>query len=253
MKNKTFCFGFEFKAISERTDEAKNETYHVIEGILSTDSLDQGEDIVETKAILDSVSSFGLPKFLHQHDGFGGMPLGTVVALNEIDGGGILIRTEVIKGIQSNDDIVAKAAHGEYGGLSIGYKPLDVEFKGSVRIIKELRLREASLVVFPMNEQAVLTSVKSIENMKTLKEIELDMREHGYSKKESETVISQIKALSLGDQENKGLGDQDKKDKEKIELEKKAAEKEKENRECIEMFSKFFDEAEIITKEMKEV
>jgi len=252
MKNKTFCFGFEFKAISERTDEAKNETYHVIEGILSTDSLDQGDDIVETQAILDSVSSFGLPKFLHQHDGFGGMPLGTVVQLKQIDGGGILIRTEVIKGIQSNDDIVAKAAHGEYGGLSIGYKPLEVDFKGSTRIISKLRLREASLVVFPMNEEAVLTSVKSIENMKTLKEIEADMREHGYSHKESEVIVAQIKScLSLGDQEDKNLGDQEA-DKEKLELEKKAA-KEKEQAECIDMFSKFFDKAEIITNEMKEV
>lgn len=248
MKNGKISFGFEVKAVHERIDEATKETFHVIEGILSTDSIDQGDDIVETSAIMDSVKAHGLPKFLHQHDGHGAMPLGTVTALNEIDGGSILIKTEIIKGIQSNDDIVAKARHGEYGGLSIGYNALDVEFKGSVRIIKELRLREASLVVFPMNEQAVLTSVKSIQNMKTLKEIETDMREHGYSKKESETVISQIKALSLGDQDDKGLGDQDLKDKEKIELEKKALEE----KECVEMFSQFFDEGLIITNKIKE-
>lgn len=246
MKEEKFCFGFEVKAVGDITNEATSQEFHIIEGFLSTDSLDQGDDIVETKAIIESVEEFGLPRFLHQHDGFSDMPLGTITELKEVSGGKIFIKAEVIKGITFNDDIVAKAKHGEYGGLSIGYRPLEVEFKGDARIITKLRLREGSLVVFPMNEEAVLTNVKSVEKMDTLKEIEEDLRAHNYSKKSAETIISKIKALSLGDQGGEGLGDQDSDE----ELEKKALE---EQNEMNEMFAQFLENGLTITNEMKEV
>lgn len=252
MKKDSIVFGLEIKGISDRIDEESKEKFYIVEGILSADSLDQGHDIVETKAIMDSVEAHGFPSFLHQHDMLKGMPLGKTIELKEIDGGLIFFRGEVLKGIQFNEDIIRKARHGEYGGLSIGYKALDVDFQGQVRIIKKLRLRDASLVIAPMNEDAILTSVKSIESMDTLKEIEADMREHGYSRKESEVLISQIKSVTLGDQEKQRLGDQDEKDKE--ELEKKAIQdaKEKEDADSMEVFSAFLESGLSITNKIKE-
>jgi hypothetical protein len=220
MKKDKYAFPFEVKAVGERVDEESGQTYHIIEGILSTDDVDQGDDRVEVQAVIDSFKEYGLPTFLHQHDGFSGMPLGIVTEYKRTENG-VWIKSEIIKGIKFNDDIVAKARHGEYGGLSIGYKATEVEWIGPIRVIKELRIRDASLVVFPMNESAVLTGVKNIEGLETLKDIEKNLREEGgYSRKATEAIISKIKSLNLGEQEEEDkLGDQVNEDEEKSEKE----------------------------------
>lgn len=53
-------------------------------------------------------------------------------------------------------------------GLSIGYMPVKWEWQKSdepdgwpIRLLKEVKLYEVSIVTFPMNESAVITSVKS--------------------------------------------------------------------------------------------
>lgn len=45
-------------------------------------------------------------------------------------------------------------------GLSIGYDTLLSDFVDGVRHLKELRLWEGSVVTFPMNEMATVTSIK---------------------------------------------------------------------------------------------
>jgi uncharacterized protein len=49
-------------------------------------------------------------------------------------------------------------------GLSIGYDNIQANFDGDVRHLTELRLWEISVVTFPMNEQATVTSVKSLSD-----------------------------------------------------------------------------------------
>jgi HK97 family phage prohead protease len=51
---------------------------------------------------------------------------------------------------------------GVIKGLSIGYETLQSSMEGDVRVLKELRLWELSVVTFPMNESAVVGSVKSL-------------------------------------------------------------------------------------------
>jgi HK97 family phage prohead protease len=250
MKQSTHKFPFEVKSISERKAEDSGEEFWIIEGILSTASVDQGDDIVLTEAMVKSFVDYGLPKFLHQHDGFSGMPLGTTTEFKLTEDNKIWIKSEVIKGITFNDDIVRKARHGEYGGLSIGYKALDVDWKDGIRIIKELRVRDASLVVFPMNEETEVTAVKSIEDLDSLKSVEQNLREEGgYSKKAVEAIISKIKSFSLGDQGGEeNLGDQDDIDKEKEELKAIEEKKElelKEESELKEYLSTWLDEIKV--------
>ena len=45
-------------------------------------------------------------------------------------------------------------------GLSIGYDTIRSVVKGSVRQLTEVKLYEVSLTPFPMNEMALVTSVK---------------------------------------------------------------------------------------------
>jgi uncharacterized protein len=61
----------------------------------------------------------------------------------------------------------AKKAHvlllaGVIKGLSIGFKYLQSKMDGDVRLLTEIRLWEISVVTFPMNENATISSVKSL-------------------------------------------------------------------------------------------
>jgi hypothetical protein len=51
---------------------------------------------------------------------------------------------------------------GVIRGLSIGFETLQSSMDGDVRLLKELRLWEFSVVTFPMNESAQISSVKSL-------------------------------------------------------------------------------------------
>jgi HK97 family phage prohead protease len=51
---------------------------------------------------------------------------------------------------------------GVIKGMSIGYETIQSSMDGDVRQLKELRLWEISVVTFPMNESATISSVKSL-------------------------------------------------------------------------------------------
>jgi len=50
-------------------------------------------------------------------------------------------------------------------GMSIGYDVIKESMDNNVRLLKELRLWEGSLVTFPMNEAAHVTSIKSLDEV----------------------------------------------------------------------------------------
>jgi uncharacterized protein len=47
-------------------------------------------------------------------------------------------------------------------GLSIGYEAVQESMEDSVRLLKEVRLWEVSIVTFPMNLDATIGSVKAL-------------------------------------------------------------------------------------------
>jgi HK97 family phage prohead protease len=53
---------------------------------------------------------------------------------------------------------------GVIKGLSIGYDTIQASYDGDVRNLTELRLWEVSCVTFPMNEMALVSSVKSLSD-----------------------------------------------------------------------------------------
>jgi uncharacterized protein len=54
-------------------------------------------------------------------------------------------------------------------GLSIGFDTIKDTIEDGVRHLKELRLWEVSIVTFPMNEAAMVTSVKSIDDARRVR------------------------------------------------------------------------------------
>jgi hypothetical protein len=68
-------------------------------------------------------------------------------------------------------------------GLSIGFDTVKDAVDGTVRHLKEIRLWEGSIVTFPMNEQALITSVKARRQAKadfTTEYAELQLQDAAY-------------------------------------------------------------------------
>lgn len=89
-------------------------------------------------------------------------------------------------------------------GLSIGYIPKEWEPRSKPedprRTLKRIDLVEISPVTFPANGQARVGSVKSIEAIASLSDIEDILRDAGgFSRKEAQTLISRIKGIGRSD------------------------------------------------------
>lgn len=130
------------------------------EGVLATyNNVDLGGDVIEPGAFTKTIAEHGPEvKLLWQHE-----PSNVIGTLQLIDGPDALR----VKGqIELDDDIpFSKTAYKLLkkrllSGLSIGYDTVKDETKNGIRYLKELRLWEGSLVTFPMNELAGVTSVK---------------------------------------------------------------------------------------------
>lgn len=101
-------------------------------------------------------------------------PIGVNLEAKE-DSYGLLVKGQINLNIQAGRERYEYAkqllANGMKAGLSIGYNTVDYEEakdKETGRIyrkLKELKLHEYSLVVFPMNEEATLTGVKSFDDL----------------------------------------------------------------------------------------
>lgn len=156
-------FTFDVKSV---TDEG------VIEGYASVfDVIDEQGDIVLPGAFTRTINAWnakGKPvPVLWQHDAFA--PIGATTGITE-DGHGLRVRAQLAMGVQKAREAHELAAAGVLGGLSIGFSVPKLASDGQpaivwdderdARLFREVRLWEYSLVTFPANEAAVITSVK---------------------------------------------------------------------------------------------
>jgi HK97 family phage prohead protease len=73
---------------------------------------------------------------------------------------------------------------GALDGLSIGFRTLADEVDGNVRKLKEIDLFEVSFVTMPADSKARVTGIKSE------REIEEILREHGFSRREAKAFVA---------------------------------------------------------------
>lgn len=146
----------------------------LFEGYASVfDVKDAGGDIVVAGAFRKSLKARGAKgiRMLADHD-----PTKRIGVWDDIqeDDHGLFVRGRLLleKAIGRDAHIDLKA--GALDGLSIGYKPTLASHDGrrKARMLKEVDLREISLVGFPMLESARVTSVKSLDEITTIREFE---------------------------------------------------------------------------------
>lgn len=97
-------------------------------------------------------------KMLWQHNA--DEPIGVWDDLAE-DAKGLWGQGRLILDVQRAREVYALAKANAIGGLSIGYREVDTDQDGNVRLLKELDLYEISPVSFPANRRARIEAVKT--------------------------------------------------------------------------------------------
>lgn len=148
----------EEKAIKEGDDN------WIITGYGSVfNNVDQGNDIVMPGAFRKSLETHGMPLLLFNHK-MEDAPIGTVVEAKE-DKRGLWFKAELPKSDSFvSGRIVPQLKNRGLKGTSIGYRATEKETRKSdgVRLLKQVRLWEISVVNLPMNQLAGVDTVKGL-------------------------------------------------------------------------------------------
>lgn len=193
---KSLVAPFQVKAV-----DAAGRTF---EGLASTWDLDLGGDVIHRgafrKTLQEWKSSGRVIPLLDQHN-YGSVRavVGKMIEARET-AAGLEAKFQVIEG-PDGDEVLRRIEGGYVDGLSIGYRaikietPSDEERRAGVwRHLKEVQLREVSVVIWPMNEGARIDtdSVKAL--ILALKDRDLDDDDRA----ELKALRDQIDALLTG-------------------------------------------------------
>lgn len=131
----------------------------VFEGLLSPyGNVDGGRDVVEPGAYAKTLKEHGnkVPMlWQHRHD----IPIGILELEDRADG--LWCKGRLEMSLEKAREAYTCLKSEIIKGLSIGYESVKDEVKDGIRRLKEIRLWEGSIVTFPMNELAQVTSVKT--------------------------------------------------------------------------------------------
>lgn len=106
-------------------------------------------------------------------------PLGAYDVLRE-DAHGLYVSGKLLKGsVNRATEAHALMQAGAITGLSIGYREKEHRIEGSVRVLTNVELYEASLVTFPANPDA---RVVRAEDINSKPELARFLQEHGFAK-----------------------------------------------------------------------
>ena len=142
---------------------------------------DQGSDIMQKGAFTKSLKNrpASKVKLLYQHKT--DEPIGVFEDMYE-DEKGLFVQGKLAMGTQKGREAYELLKMGALDGMSIGFRA-DPEKQGyneskrGTRTLKEVDLMEISLVTFPMNESALIETVKG--NAKNIREWEKILRDAG--------------------------------------------------------------------------
>lgn len=188
MKLKHRQFAFDIKKVS---DSGKFEGYGSVFG-----NADHYRDVVMPGAFAKSLAAWAqkerLPPILWQHNS--AQPIGPFTHMAE-DGTGLYCEGQLlVKDVQQAKEAYALMKSGTINGMSIGYNVVGQEYDGKTNVnqLTEVDLWECSIVTFPANTEATVTSVKALianGELPTLSEFEDFLREAGnFSRSQAKAI-----------------------------------------------------------------
>jgi len=151
-----------YSLLTERSfnDDGK---FVTIEGIATTPTPDRVDDVVDPMG-----AQFALPmKLLLQHDH--NQPVGNVTFAQPTPKG-TPFRAQIPRVMEAGrvkdrvDEAIHSLQYGLISAVSIGFRPLEIEHlkTGGIKFVKWLWY-ELSLVTIPANDQAVISTIKSLD------------------------------------------------------------------------------------------
>jgi HK97 family phage prohead protease len=150
-------------------------------GMLSVyNVVDLGKDLVEPGAFTKTIKDHGneVPMlWQHKPD----VPIGTLTLEDGPDA--LHVKGQLLMELPEAKKAYLLIKARIVRGLSIGFDTVKEVLDGGIRRLKELRLYEGSIVTFPMNEAAQITSVKHLAERKedfTTELAELQLQDAGY-------------------------------------------------------------------------
>ena len=192
-----FCNTLEIKSDSE------NGTF---EGYGSTfNNIDLDDDVIQKGAFLDSIKGldYQIPLFYgHQYDSE------NILGLAEVkeDERGLFVKGQIYLEDSKSKKIYNLMKNRVLKSMSIGFLTKEHSYESretkSVRVIKKAELKEVSIVPFPANPKALISSVKSREGISSIRDFEDFLRDSGFTRKEACLIASKgFKALNQSDSE----------------------------------------------------
>ena len=181
-----------------------------IEGLGSVfGNVDDAGDIVAPGAFAASIANRPV-KMLWQHNP--DEPIGVWEDVRETPEG-LMVRGQIAVDTQRGRDVLGLLRMGAVNGLSIGFNTRKSTFddKTGIRTILEAELWEVSVVTFPANEKAVVTSIKAVADIDALSMVEIEriLREAGFSRSEAKGLMNRIGAIvfqrEAGEQRARGI------------------------------------------------
>ena len=190
MSTKTLDFECEWKAADTGTFTGYGSIFNIT---------DKGGDIVAPGAFAETLAqqkaAGRLPAMLWQHRQ--AEPIGVYTSMEE-DSVGLKVTGQLALKTARGAEAYELMKMGAISGLSIGYRVRDDSWDRvtSVRTIKKADLVELSVVTLPMNDSARIATVKAIEDLETLSDIERHLREScGFSRSEATALVSRVKSV----------------------------------------------------------
>lgn len=189
------------------TDDTKGEGY--VSGYASVyGGVDYYDDTIEPGAydeVLSAIKSGSapMPKMFFNHNFYDSVPVGKWADLN-VDERGLKIAGQLNLNIQHGRDIYEAVKFGTIDGLSVSIRMLseDLELDDNyIRHIKNVReLKEVSLCTFPADKNARIITYKAeadAEAIKSIRDLEIYLRDAGLPATEAKTIISAAKRVIL--------------------------------------------------------
>ncbi len=127
--------------------------------------------------------------------------IGKYVDIKE-DDYGLYVKGQLTPGHSVASDVLASLKHGAIDGLSIGYiiESYRENSSGGLDLFR-VKLVEISIVEDAADLAAKITSIKSIKDATSLKQVEAIIRSKGFTRDEATALVSQIRSVSHGERE----------------------------------------------------
>jgi uncharacterized protein len=193
----TRSFTFELKAVG---DDGAVEGYGSVFGVRDS----YGDVIVPgafAKSLAEHKASKTNPAMLWQHNP--GEPVGVWDAVEE-DAKGLKLKGRIALDTTRGREAHVLMKMKALNGLSIGFVATEKDYdKDGNRLLTGIDLWEVSLVTFPANTAARITSVKSADvgAITTIRQAEKLLRDAGFSNDAAPAFIAQVKTIIIAERD----------------------------------------------------